>query len=210
MKYEIGVVDDHQLFSKSLCMMLESFPGFKVTIDVTSGDELQRRLSQIPQPPDIILLDVNMPGMGGIECAKWLAQNYPAIRVAALTINDTDIAVLSMIRAGCCAYLLKSAHPNELEKALLFIAQEGYYNAGGNINFKRLMDTEKYYSGITEREMEFLQHACSDFTYDQIAMMMQLSSRVIETCRNNLFQKLKVQSRTGLVLEGLRRGLINL
>ena len=82
MKYEVGIVDDHQLFSKSLTLMLESFTNFTVTLDVSSGKELQRRLVQLPQQPDIILLDVNMPSMSGVECATWLAAHYPTIKVA--------------------------------------------------------------------------------------------------------------------------------
>jgi DNA-binding NarL/FixJ family response regulator len=210
MKYQVGIVDDHLLFSKSLTLMLESFTHFTVTIDVTSGEELQRRLSQMPQQPDIILLDVNMPNMGGVECATWLADNYPAIKVAALTMNDTDMAILAMIKAGCCSYMLKNTHPNELERALTYIAEKGYYNSDNNINFKKLLRLHDDYAGLTELEKKFLQFACSDFTYRQIAMLMNVSTRTIETCRMNVFHKLNVQSRTGMAMEALRRGLVEL
>lgn len=210
MKYEIGIADDHQLFSKSLSLMLESFSHFTVTVDVTSGEELQRRLPQMPRQPDIILLDVNMPGMSGIECAAWLAEQYPAIKVAALTINDTDMAVLAMIRAGCCSYLLKNTHPNELERALTSIAEKGYYNSDHTINFKKLLRSSENYAGLTDLERQFLQYACSDFTYRQIAMLMKLPARTIETYRMNVFQKLQMQSRTGMAMEAIRRGLVEL
>lgn len=210
MKYEIGLVDDHQLFSKSLTSLLEEFRNFTVTIDAASGPELQRRLATMPRQPDIILLDVNMPDMSGVECASWLSANYPAIKVAALTMNDTDSAVLAMIKAGCCSYLLKNIHPNELERALTEIAERGYYNSDSNINFKRLMRAEEHDAGITDAEKKFLQYACSDFTYPHIAMLMNVTSRTVESYRASVFVKLNVHSRTGMAMEALRRGLVEL
>ena len=210
MKYQVGIVDDHQLFTGSLTLMLESFASFTVTLDVTSGEELQRRLGQLTQQPDIILLDVNMPSMSGVECATWLAANYPAIKVAALTINDTEMAILAMIRAGCCSYLLKNTHPNELEKALTSIAENGYYNSEITIDFKKILRVNDSVTGFTDLERKFLKYACSDFTYKQIAMMMNTPLRTIETCRMNVFDKLNVQSRTGMAMEALRRGLVDL
>jgi DNA-binding NarL/FixJ family response regulator len=210
MKYKIGIVDDHQLFSKSLTVLLEGFKHFVVTIDVPGGHELQQRLAAMPDPPDIILLDVNMPGMSGVACAEWLTKHYPAIKVAALTMNDTDSAVLAMIKAGCCSYLLKNTHPNELERALTEIAEKGYYNSDSNINFKRLIRTDENYAGITEAEKKFLQYACTDFTYRRIAMLMNVSNRTVETYRASVFVKLNVQSRTGMAMEALRRGLVEL
>ena len=210
MKYEVGIVDDHQLFSKSLGMMLDSFPNFSVSIDVTSGEQLQQRLKVISHLPDIILLDVNMPVMSGIECAAWLTQHYPAIKVAALSMNDTDNAVISMVKAGCCGYLLKNTHPNELEKALLEIAAKGYYNADSSINFKRLIRSDADAVQLTDTERKFLQSACSDLTYRHIAGLMHVTERTIETYRVSLFAKLQVQSRTGMAMEALRRGLVEL
>lgn len=210
MKYEIGIVDDHQLFSKSLTMLLESFKNFVVTVDVTGGTELQQRLGTIPNIPDIILLDVNMPDMGGVECALWLTEHYPSIKVAALTMNDTDTAVVAMIKAGCCSYLLKNTHPNELERALTEIAEKGYYHSESNINFQRLIRAGDNSAGITEAEKKFLQYACSDFTYHHVAMLMNVSDRTVESYRASVFAKLGVQSRTGMAMEALRRGLVEL
>jgi len=154
---------------------------------------------------------VNMPVMDGIATATWLNENYPEIKLVALSQNDGDKAIIDMLKAGCCAYLLKDTHPNELEKALNEIYEKGFYNAdASNINFRRFLQLEKETLNITEKEKKFLQLACSDMTYKQIASIMMLSERTIDGYRESLFQKFKVQSRVGLVLEALRRQLVTL
>ncbi len=211
MKIPIGIVDDHQLFLKSLSLMLKSFQVYEVVLEGLNGKEIQAQLAQLDTPPSIMLIDVNMPVMNGIETAKWLCKNYPDMKLVALSMNDNDAIVIEMIKAGCCAYLLKETHPDELEKALHEIHTKGYYNADtSNINFRRLLISEKESVNITEKERQFLQHASSDLTYKEIAALMFLSERTIDGYRETLFAKLKVQSRVGLVMEAIRKGLVTL
>ena len=210
MKISIGIVDDHQLFLKSLGLMLESFNEFKVVLMAVNGKDLQEKIS-VRNSPEIMLIDVNMPVMDGVQTAKWLTENYPDIKLVALSMNDADKTIIAMIKAGCCAYLLKDTHPNELEKALNEINNHGYYNSDiNNINFRRLLQVESTPPIITEKEKIFLQFACSDMTYKQIASEMNLSERTIDGYRENLFHKLKVQSRVGLALEAIRKDLVKL
>lgn len=211
MKIPIGVVDDHQLFLKSLSLMLKSFKVYDVVVEALNGRELQDKLQQSKVIPSIMLIDVNMPEMNGMETAKWMTANYPETKLVALSMNDTDTIIIDMIKAGCCAYLLKETHPDELEKALNEIHTKGYYNADvSNINFRRLLQSEKEAIQLNEKEKQFLQHACSDLTYREIAALMFLSERTIDGYREALFGKLKVQSRVGLAMEAIRRGLVTL
>ena len=211
MKIKIGIVDDHQLFLKSLALMLQSFNNYDVVIEASNGKNLQEKIENQKSIPEIMLIDVNMPVMDGIATATWLNENYPTIKLVALSQNDGDRAIISMLKAGCCAYLLKDTHPNELEKALNEIYAKGFYNAdASNINFRRFLQLEKESLHITEKEKKFLQLACSDITYKQIAEKMNLSERTIDGYRESLFQKFNVQSRVGLVLEAIRRELVSL
>jgi DNA-binding NarL/FixJ family response regulator len=213
MKTLIGMVDDHQLFLKSLSLMVESFNQFEVVVEALNGKDLQEKLNGKNQVPDMMLIDVNMPVMDGIETATLLNEKYPAMKLIALSMNDKDQSLIKMFKAGCCAYLLKDIHPTELEKALNQIKENGYYNADmGNVNFRRLLMKagEKPEVTLTDRELQFLKLACSDFTYKKIADEMNLSERTIDGYRESLFEKFHVQSRVGLVLEALRKEFVSL
>lgn len=211
MKISIGIVDDHQLFLRSLGLMLSGFDNYTVTLEASSGSDLQQKMKIAAVPPQIILIDVNMPGMDGVETASWLHKNYPTVKLVALSVNNSDKAIISMIRAGCCAYLLKDIHPNELEKALDEINSKGFYNAdAGNINYRRLLMHEDKNDPlfISDKEKQFLQFACSEMTYKQIADLMSVAERTVDGYRDSLFLKLGVHSRVGLVLEAIKRELV--
>lgn len=213
MKTKIGLVDDHQLFLKSLSLMIESFGSYEVILEALNGKDLQDKIKGKKELPEMILLDVNMPLMNGKETATWLTEHHPQIKIVALSMNADDKAIISMIKAGCCGYLLKDTHPTELEKALDEINKRGYYNGDvGNINFRRLLakSDEKDGLALSEKEQQFLTFACSELTYKQIAAKMFLSERTIDGYREALFKKFNVQSRVGLALEALRKELVSL
>ena len=213
MKINIAIADDHQLFLKSLSILIESFSDFEIVADAMNGEILLKKLEGLTTLPDIILIDVNMPVLDGADTAKIIAEKYPSIKQVALSMKDDDTSVIQMIRAGCCAYLLKEIHPDELEKALNEIYKSGYYNADvSNIRYRQLLRKQQAEEQLqlSERELCFLKYACSDLTYKQIADRMHLAERTIDGYRENLFQKLNVQSRVGMVLEALRRKLVDL
>ena len=210
MPINIGIVDDHQLFLKSLSTLIEGIVAFKIVLEASNGEMLLKKLQSASELPDILLIDVNMPVMDGAKAATVVNERYPQIKLVALTMKDDDTSVINMLKAGCCAYLLKDIHPNELETALFEINEKGYYNADtSNINYRRLIVKSKEKEVVlSEQEKIFLQLACSDLTYKQIASQMHLSERTIDGYRESLFFKLNVQSRVGMVLEGLRRSIV--
>ena len=213
MKVPVGIVDDHQLFLKSLGLMLSGFENYLVTVEALNGKDLQQKIQAAEIVPEIILLDVNMPVMDGVETAAWLRVNYPDIKTVALSVNNTDKSIISMIRAGCCAYLLKDIHPSELEKALNEINVKGYYNAdASNINYRRLIMYEDKNDPrfITEKEKQFLHFACQAMSNKQIAEAMSVSERTADGYCTSLFSKLGVHSRVGLVIEAIKRELVKL
>ena len=213
MNISLGITDDHQLFLKSLSLLISSLKDFTIVVEALNGKDLIDKLQLKKNEPDIILLDVNMPVMDGKETAEYLTKKYPAIKLVALSMKDDDATIISMIKAGCCAYLLKDIHPDELDKALHEIYNKGYYNAdAANINFRRLLQHQQKQDEfhLADKEKQFLQLACSDATYKQIASVMHVSERTVDGYRENLFKKLNVQSRTGMALEAIRRNLVSL
>lgn len=212
MKIEIGIADDHTLFRQSLSTIIDTtFANFKVVLQASNSTEL---ISQLDAGihPSILLLDVNMGESNGITTAGIIAGKYPDIYLAALSSYDSDQIIISMLKAGCCAYLHKSIDQKELERALEEIHTVGYYNGDVvNVRYRRLLlHTRMPQYNITEREMEFLRLASSDRTYKQIASEMKLAERTVDGYREALFEKLKVQSRVGMVMEAIRNGWVNI
>jgi DNA-binding NarL/FixJ family response regulator len=211
MNINIGIADDHQLFLKSLSLLISGFSGFQIVAEAMNGKEMLDKLGNLPAPPDIVLLDVNMPVMDGAKATEAVLKLYPTVKVVALSMKDNDATIIEMLKAGCCAYLLKDIHPTELEKALREIFTTGvYYNDASNVNYRRLLLQSEQKQTLTDREREFLSLACSDLTYKAIAVKMNVTERTVDGYREILFNKLNVQSRTGMVLEGLRRQLVTL
>lgn len=213
MSIRIGLADDHQLFLKSLGLLVSTLPGYEVVLEALNGQECLTKIRQLSSPPDILLIDLNMPVLDGQQTARAIANEFPSVKMAALSMKSDDRSIINMLKAGCCAYLMKEIHPNELERALDQMYRVGYYNAdAANINYRRLLlyQQEEEQLSITAKEKIFLQLASSDLTYKQIAVEMDLAERTIDGYRETLFKKLNVQSRVGLVLEALRRNIIQL
>jgi DNA-binding NarL/FixJ family response regulator len=213
MKISVAIADDQLLFLKSLESLINSFRDCETVIDSLNGDELLKALELTNPLPDIALIDVNMPVMNGEETARRISEKYPLIKIVALSMKDDDTTIIKMLKVGCSAYLLKDIHPHELEKALYEIHTTGFYNADAvNLNYRRLILKKEQADRplLTDRELTFLQLSCSDLTYKQIASQMFLSERTVDGYRESVFQKLNVQSRVGMVLEGIRKNLVSI
>lgn len=209
MKISIGIADDQQLFLKSLSSLVGSFNDFEVVVEALNGEELLKNLGVLQKLPDILLSDVRMPVMDGPALVSKITKSYPGIKCVALSMKEDDHSILSMLRAGCCAYLLKDVHPVELEKALREVCTNGYYNSDSfSINYRRLLINGPGEVKLNDREKTFLQLACSDYTYKEIASRMFLSEKTIDGYREALFLKLNVKSRVGMALEAIKQNLV--
>lgn len=206
MKIKIGIVDDHALVLESMIMLVNSLSTFEVILHATDGKDLLQKLKRQQDYPDILLVDVLMPQMGGAEVVLNIRKAYPNIKLVVLSVLNDSITVLKMIKAGCCAYLSKNINALELKLALTEIWSKGYYNSH-LIGIENTDKTDEP-SSLSDREMEFLELACSDLNYHEIAKKMFLSIKTVDGYRASLFFKFHVKSRTGLVLEAIKRKLI--
>ena len=125
-KFKIILVDDHTLLRDALSSLIHSFEEFSVINSLNNGTELIRALSE-GYKPDIVLLDLNMPILDGFETAKWLNVNYPEIKILILTMYDSEIALIRLLKVGVKGFLKKDTHPNELRVALNAVSENGYY-----------------------------------------------------------------------------------
>lgn len=208
MKYSVVVVDDHTLLSQAIEGMVNTFDKFKVLYTCKNGKEVEEKFKASPRNiPDIVLVDVNMPIMNGIETTEWVVQNYPHVNVMALSVEDADGTILKMLKAGAVGYLLKDTKKEVLEKALLEMMENGFYHTKNVTNL--LLDSVSGKNSrsnvvLKENELKFMRLACSELTYKEIAEKMFLSPKTIDGYRDSLFTKLDVRNRVGMVMYAIK------
>ena len=206
MKHTVVVVDDHNLLSQAIGGLVDSFENFKVLYTCRNGKELVKRLDHPDDVPELVLMDVNMPILNGIETTEYLKKNFPRIKVLALSIEEDEAVILKMLRAGARGYLLKDVKKIELYNALLEVLEKGFYhtNTVTKILVDSLTEDKEKETQLKDREIEFIRLACTEKTYKEIADIMHLSPKTIEGYRNNIFEKLHLRNRTGLVIYAIK------
>ncbi|MFS4493050.1 response regulator [Maribacter sp. 2308TA10-17] len=207
MSYKVVIVDDHVLLSQAITELVNVFNDFAVLYTCSNGKELLTKLKNDDNIPDIILMDVNMPILNGIETTKILNVEYPDLPVIALSVEEDEKTILDMLRSGAKGYLMKDTKKEILEEALIEVLQNGYYHTNtvaklliGSLNNRNIKIELK------EREIEFMKHACSEKNYKEIAEKMFVSPKTVEGYRDKLYEKLNIKNRIGLVLYAIKNG----
>lgn len=210
--HNIVIVEDHILLSQAIASLVNTFKDFNVLYTCKNGKELLTKLKTPHNIPDIILMDVNMPILNGIETTEIIKNEYPKINVIALSVEENDTTIIKMLKAGAKGYLLKDVEKDVLELALTETIKNGYYHTKdvSNILINSLSDDNSSKIHLKDREIEFIIHTCSEMTYKQIAEKMFLSPKTIDGYRDHLFQKLHVKNRIGLVLYAIKNGIYKL
>ncbi|MES2850906.1 MAG: response regulator transcription factor [Bacteroidota bacterium] len=211
----IILADDHILLRDALASLINRFENFKVIAVASNGTEVLDAI-KAGEIPDIIILDLNMPKMDGYEVTKWISFYHSQIKILILTMYDSDIALIRLLQEGVRGFLKKDIHPDELRNALETVVEHGYYytnSTSGKIaalfkkNKGETSGLQK--NTLTETEIDFLKLASSDMTYKEIAMQLNLSTRVVDNYRETLFDKLGVRSRVGLAIYAIKNGIVS-
>jgi DNA-binding NarL/FixJ family response regulator len=206
----IALVDDHRLFRSGMASLIDDFDSYTIIFEAGDGEEMIQKINP-KLKPHIILLDINMPRMNGIITARWLRDNHPDINIIVLSMFEDAEKVLTMVRMGVKGYLLKDAEPNEFEDALHKVSQnEVYYPEFVTRHLVDSINTDFNLAKLNGREVEFLKLAATELTYKEIADHMCVSSRTVDGYRDQLFEKLQIKSRIGLVLYAIKHKLIDL
>jgi two-component system invasion response regulator UvrY len=206
---KIALVDDHIVLRKSLAALIAGLEDFEIVFQADNGQHCMDQLKSNPAP-DIILLDITMPIMGGVQTATLLKQLYPKIKILALTMISSEQVILPMVKNGVRGYLLKDCETTELKTALLAVYEDGYYY--NHLLTPKMTKTDFTLGNklLNDRELTFLKWACTELTHKEIAEEMQVSPRTIDGYRDSLFRKLNVNSRIGLAIYAIKNGFIQL
>lgn len=217
-KIKILIADDHSIIRSGLRMLFRSNAEFSVIAEAENGEEALEKIAL--HKPDIVILDISMPKINGIEATRVIRERHPSTKVLILTIYESEEYVNQMVLAGASGYVLKDAGKKELFAAVRAIAAgERFFSPG----ISKLMIDEfirqaqsKHHRKpdskpvLTSRETEILSYIARGLTNSQIAKKLFLSIRTIDTHRNNLMQKLNIHDTAGLVRYAIESGLLPL
>lgn len=209
---QVAIADDHVLLRGALAGLVNSFEGYTIMMEADNGKDLVSKIQQ-HQVPDVVLLDVNMPGMDGFETTQWLHKNYPFIKVLVLSMLSDEKSIIKMFRLGAKGYLLKNTDAEELKKALDSIVNKNVY-LSEYVSDKLVSglhkdaDQETKAATLNEKERDFMKWVCTELAYKDIAEKMNLSPRTVDDYRQTLFTRLNVHSRVGLVMYAIRNGIV--
>jgi DNA-binding NarL/FixJ family response regulator len=206
------LVDDHVMVRKGLRRLLESIAGVEVVAEAGNGREALALMPAIT--PSVVLLDIIMPGMNGLDIALKIRKDFPKVRVVMLTLHANEEYVRQALRAGAVGYLFKGDAPEELERALTTVMR-GHTYLSPSLSHKVLRKTRRggaeitnAFERLTPRQREVLQLITEGNSTRKIAQLLDLSSKTVETHRTALMKTLDIHDVAGLVRYAVRIGLI--
>jgi DNA-binding NarL/FixJ family response regulator len=207
----ILVADDHAIMRDGIRALLASNEDIEIVGEAADGKEAIERAGEIS--PDIIIMDISMPRMDGLEAMRRIKKKQPNIKTLVLTQHDNQEYIISIIRAGAAGYLPKKAVSSDLIAAIRAIHQDGsfLYPTAASILINSYLNrgqSHDIYDTLTAREREVLKLVAEGHTSQQIADMLFLSVKTVTGHRNKLMQKLDLHNRSELVRYAMRKGLI--
>ncbi len=206
------LVDDHAVIRSGLRMLLENQPGLEIVGEAGTGRDALALVKELQ--PNIVLMDIGLPDMSGIEVTRQIKQQWPAVSIVALTIHEDEEYFFKMLQAGVSGYVPKRAAPEELLTALqTAIDGDVYlYPSLAKLLVKDYLTAEREPSskvdGLTEREQEVLTQLAAGASNDEIAAALNISSKTVNRHRENIMRKLNLHSRADLVKYAIRKGII--
>jgi len=210
-KINVAIADDQKLFRKGMAALVNSFDEMQLIFEAGDGKELLDLCESEEIKPHIILLDLSMPVLNGLEALKILKVKHPDIKVIILTIHELENFILTTIQEGANGYLAKNAEPEEVELAIREVFKNDFYFTPSMLVIMHKGLTKKIQpvslisdAQLTAREKEVLKLICKQYSSQEIGEMLNLSNRTVEGHRNNLLIKTKSRNTAGLVLYALQ------
>ncbi|MCD2257906.1 response regulator transcription factor [Psychroserpens luteolus] len=218
-KITIAVADDELLFRQGLISILSKEKNLDILFDAEDGNHLMEQLRSAEQLPEIVITDLKMPGLNGVETTKLIRKEFPDIKIIALTSYFSKPFIINMISIGAVAYLAKNSTPKLMLTTIKEVADKGFYYDEQVMKFihegllnnndqvkKSNFDTTYF----TKREKEVLDLICKQYTTNEIAEKLFISPRTVDGHRNNLLLKTEAKNLAGLVVYAIQNKLVNL
>ena len=211
----VAIADDHKIFRKGVILSLRSYTNITFVQEADNGEELIAGVGE--SLPDVILMDLRMPLKDGIETTKVISKNYPNIKVLILTMYEDERFVSHLMENGANGYLLKSADPTEIRKAIMEVMSKGYYlnNFVNRVLLKKSHARSKTIPSLStevqlnEKEKEVIQLLCMEYTAAEIAQKMEISPRTVEAIKDRLMERFGTKNTAGLVFFAVKNNLID-
>jgi DNA-binding NarL/FixJ family response regulator len=212
---KVAIADDHKIFRKGVILSLRPFTNLKFVQEADNGDDLLTGI--VLSEPHVVLMDLRMPGKDGIETTKILSKQYPHIHVIVLSMYEDERFVSHLMENGAHGYLLKTAEPQEIRKAIIDVHEKGYYlnNFVNRILLKRSHARQKVVPSLNseitlnEREKDVLKFICMEFTAQEIAQKMDVSPRTVEAIKDRLMERFGTKNTAGLVFFSVKNNLVD-
>ncbi len=216
-KINIAICDDHKLFRSGLCALFADFDMVDEIYEAGNGVELLELLKRDGVKPDLILLDLNMPVMDGVETTKNLKVLYPDVHIVILSMEDDAQLVSLLIGEGISGYLLKNADPEELELAVKMVLKNEFYFSSAlsgavlsSLRTRKSVEKNIERLDLNKRELDILILTCKELTASEIARELVLSPRTVEGYRSSLLEKTGTKNIAGLVIFAIKNSLVNI
>ncbi|GBD11859.1 Transcriptional regulatory protein DegU [bacterium HR23] len=214
MAIRIVVVDDHTLVRRGIVSLLQAQPDMEVAGEAANGEEALRLIPSLR--PDVVLMDIGMPGVDGLEATRRLRQLLPEVKVLILTVHDREDYLFQALRAGAAGYILKGADVADLLSAIRSVHQGGVYlypTVTRRLLADYLQRVERgegkdQYDGLTERERQVLRLLAEGKTVPEIARLLTISPHTVQTHRDRIMEKLGLHNRAELIRYAIRKGLV--
>jgi DNA-binding NarL/FixJ family response regulator len=210
---KVLIADDQTLFRSGLARLLDEDPRVQVVGQAIDGADVVKRAAALK--PDVVLMDLKMPGVDGIEATRRIATEHPEIKVLVLTTFDADSYVLQALRAGASGYVLKDSQPAAIVSSILAVMSGERVMATAVAN--RVLDmltgtttTKEFYDGLTAREIEILKLLATGQPNKQIARRLGISEKTVRNHVSHMYEKLQIYDRSQAVLYAVRKGLVEL
>jgi two-component system, NarL family, invasion response regulator UvrY len=225
LRAKIAIADDHPVFRKGIIKLLDA-DRYEFLFDVGDGKELIDTISEKDRKlPDIMIMDIKMPGIDGYEAVAWLKTYHPSIEILVVSSIQTEEDIVRMLKLGVKGYLSKIMEPEDIHAALQAIMNKDYYFTDfitnklvHSLQHEDTMSDKRseqhlvreIWADLSENKKKFIQYACTEMTYIEIAGLIFVSPKTIDKYRDELFDLFNIKSRVGLVIFAIKNNLVTI